>query len=125
MTTDTRGFTLMEVMIALVVLSIVVLGFSSTSATLIRSASMDRNMGQASASVEGRLALIRQWPDYASLDTFARNEVDVPQEGWNRRTQVQRIGGPTQSNDFKRITVTVAGNGLTEPVSRTITVAAP
>lgn len=119
------GFTLIEVMMALVMLGIVVLGATAASAGLIRAAGTDRRTGQAGAAVEARITLLRQWPDYAALESFAGTEPDMPIPGWQRTTTVARTGGAGQPNDFKRITVTVEGNGLPAPVARSITVAAP
>jgi hypothetical protein len=40
-----------------------------------------------------------------------------------RVTQIIRF--TASSNDFKRITVTMSGGGLSAPIARTVTVAAP
>ena len=119
------GFTMIEVVLALVVLNIVLLGATAASASLIRAAGTDRRTSQAGAAVEARMSLLRQWPDYTALEGFAGTEPDTPLPGWRRRTTVARIGGSGQPNDFKRITVTVEGDGLPAPVARSITVAAP
>jgi prepilin-type N-terminal cleavage/methylation domain-containing protein len=119
------GFTLVEVVLALVMLSVVLLGSTATSAGLIRAAGTDRRASQAGAAVDARISLLRQWPDYAVLESFAGTEPDTPLPGWQRRTTVARTGGVGQPNDFKRITVTVEGTGLSAPVVRSITVAAP
>jgi prepilin-type N-terminal cleavage/methylation domain-containing protein len=118
------GFTLIEVVIALVILGLVVLAMSSSAGTLIRAASDDRRDTQAAASADERITKARQWPDYASLDTLDRVEANTPQAGWTRTTDVTHVTG-SGNTDYKRITVTVSGNGLAHPVTRTITLAAP
>lgn len=119
------GFTMIEVVIALAILAVVVLGLSGSAGTLIKAAGADRRDTQASAAVTARITKVRQWPDYASLDSFARVETDVPLPGWSRTTTVTLVGGTGKTNDYKRVTVTVAGPGLSQPVTRTITQAAP
>ena len=49
------GFTLIEVLLALVMLSVVVLGSTATSAGLIRAAGTDRRASQAGAAVDARI----------------------------------------------------------------------
>lgn len=121
-----KGFTLVEVAIALVLLAIVTMGLMSQSARMVRGVTDDRARTTAAAAADARIALVRQWPTYASLDSaYAGAEANTPRAGWTRTTQITRIGGLGQPNDFKRVTVTVTGPGLPAPVARTITVAAP
>ena len=117
------GFTLIEVVIALVILGLVVLAMSSSAGTLIRAAGNDRRDTQAAASADERITKARQWPDYSSLDSLDRVEANTPQTGWTRTTDVTHV--TAGSTDFKRITVTVSGADLAQPVTRTITLAAP
>jgi prepilin-type N-terminal cleavage/methylation domain-containing protein len=117
------GFTLIEVVIALVILGLVVLAMSSSAGTLIRAAGNDRRDTQAAASADERITKARQWPDYSSLDSLDRVEANTPQAGWTRTTDVTHV--TAGSTDFKRITVTVSGADLAQPVTRTITLAAP
>lgn len=120
------GFTLVEVMIAVVILGIATVSLMSATARMIRGVTDDRSTTQAAASAEARIAMIRQWPTYASIEsTFVATESNLPLPGWTRTTAVVRTGGPTASNDFKRVTVTITGPSLRAPVSRTITIAAP
>ena len=120
------GFTLIEVMIAMVVLTIAALSLMRMSGTMIRGVTDDRARTLASASVEARVAEVRSWPTYSTLDTrYAGTEANTPTAGLSRATTIVRTGGTGQVNDFRRITITVSGAGLATPVTRTITVAAP
>jgi general secretion pathway protein I len=121
-----RGFTLLEVMLAITILGIAVLGLMAATGRMIRSVTDDRVRTLASASADARIAVIRQWPTYATIDSaFETAESATPGVGWMRTTVVERVGGPTDEEDYKRVTVTVTGPGLPAPVSRSISLAAP
>ena len=120
------GFTLIEVMMAVTMLGLVMLGLMSTTGRMIRTVADDRSRILAAAAADEQLALVRQWPTYASLDSaYAGVQTDTPRPGWTRTTSITRIGGVAQPDDYKRVTVTVVSPILPAPVSRSITVAAP
>ncbi|MGQ0703303.1 MAG: type IV pilus modification PilV family protein [Gemmatimonadales bacterium] len=120
------GFTLIEVLIALVILAIAALSLMRLSGSMIRGVTDDRVRTLASASVEARIAEVRSWPTYSTLDgKYAGSESNTPTAGLTRITTIVRTGGVGQTNDYKRVTVTVSGTGLATAVSRTITIAAP
>ena len=119
------GFTLIEVMIALVILTIAALSLMRMSAKMIRSVTDDRVRTLASASVDARIAEVRSWPTYSTLESkYAGTETNTPVAGLSRVTTIVRTGGIGQTNDYKRITVRVSGTGLATNVERTITMAA-
>ena len=119
------GFTLIEVMIAMVILTIAALSLMQMTSKMIRSVTDDRVRTLAAASVDARIATVRSWPTYSTLDAqYAGTEANTPVTGLSRLTTIVRTGGLGQPNDFKRITVTVSGTGLSTPVTRTITMAA-
>lgn len=121
-----RGFTLIEIMIALTLLAFVVLGLSSATAPLMHTATITRVRSQANEVANSQVAQVLAWPEYSSLEaTFAGAVNDWPHAGWRRTTTVVRVGGVGQTTDFKRITVTVQAPTLETPVARTITIAAP
>jgi type II secretion system protein I len=120
------GFTLIEVMLAIAILGLAVLGLMSTTGRMIRTVSDDRVRTLAAAAADARVAMVRQWPTYATIDSaFETTEAATPEAGWTRATQVDRVGGPTDDEDYKRVTVTVTGPGLAQPVNRSISLAAP
>jgi type II secretion system protein I len=120
------GFTLVEVMLAISILGLAVLGLMSATGRMIRSVTDDRSRTLASAAADARIALVRQWPTYATIDSaFESVEASTPEAGWTRTTVVERIGGPVDEEDYKRVTVTVTGPGLAAPVNRSISLAAP
>lgn len=124
---DSRsGFTLIEVMLAISILGLATLGLMSATGRMIRAVSDDRVRTLASAAADSRVAIVRQWPTYATIDSaFETTEAATPDTGWTRTTVVDRIGGPTDVEDYKRVTVTVTGPGLPQAVSRSISLAAP
>jgi prepilin-type N-terminal cleavage/methylation domain-containing protein len=122
-----RGFTLIEIMIALVLLTIVILGLATATATVIHVVTLSDRNTAAIQLADGRVEEIQMDPNYNGLDSlYAGTESSFPDlPGYTRETRFVRVGGLGQSQDYKKITVTVTGPGLSDPVSRTITVAAP
>lgn len=151
---DRKGFTVVEVLVALTLLAVVVLGLSSTTARLNRTAVDNRQKVVAIELLQDRLRLIAMDEEYAQLrNRYEGVENDIPgYPGFRRTTTIQRInesgeggrslaGHPARSKgdrpwinqpgvggrslDYYRVTVTVQGPGLDAPVSRTTTIAAP
>jgi prepilin-type N-terminal cleavage/methylation domain-containing protein len=119
-----RGFTLMEVIVAIAILGGVTLAIGAATAKLVHTTQDDRIATQAAAAAEAQLALVQVWPEYATIDSaFAGTSANTPMTGWTRATSVVRTGGSGQVNDYKKITVSVTGPGLTTAVKRSITIA--
>lgn len=127
LTKDRRGFTLLEVIIALVILSFVILMMANTSGTFIRSVARNDLTTSAIQLAKDRIEFIQMDPDYAGLDTlYVGTESGFPGlAGFTRETIIRRVGGTGQATDHKMVTVTVTGPGLDQPISRSISVAAP
>lgn len=125
MANDTRGFTLIEVIVAIAILGMVALTVGASTGRLVRNSADDRIATQAAAAAEAQLALVQVWPEYTTIDSaFAGTSTDTPQTGWTRVTTVVRTGGTGQANDYKKVTVTITAPGLTTPVRRSLTIAA-
>lgn len=119
------GFTLIEVVIALSILSAVVLLMAPAAQRYVSTAARSRREIQAAAIADAELALIRVYPTYDSLKVrFDSTKTNVPFPGWTRTTQVVRAGANTLG-DITRVTVTVTGPTLAQPIKRILTVAAP
>jgi prepilin-type N-terminal cleavage/methylation domain-containing protein len=122
---DRRGFTLIEVVLALAILLAVMVGLvSMTGRTTHVAATSDRQEAAIQLATD-RIEQVRTDPQYAKLDSvYVATEGSFPTlPGFTRTTQIVRT--TTGANDYKRITVTVSGPGLSAPVQRTVTVAAP
>ena len=123
------GFTVVEVLLSLLLLSFVVLGFQAATGEIIHYAAQSDRQLVAVQLAEDRLELIRVDPDYEALASrYAGTESAIPGfDGFTRQTVITRTSTELQTGllDYQRITVTVAGTGLRESVARTLVVAAP
>ncbi len=122
------GFTMVEVVIALVILATAVLGLAASASRLATSAATAELQALALEGVEDRLARVRLDPRYGGLDTlYAGVDVDLfGVEGLTRTTTVVHVQQSMPvALDYKRVSVSVTGPLITPPVSRQIIVAAP
>ncbi len=122
-----RGFTLVEVMVALAILLVVVTGLAGTTASSVHSVAIRDRQAVAIELAGHRLEQVRVTPDYAGLEgSYAGTESSIPgHPGYTRTTQIVRVGGTGLPDDYKKVTVTVTAAGLPAAVVRTTTVAAP
>jgi type II secretion system protein I len=124
------GFTLVEVVVALVILSTAVLGLAATSSRLATTANNAELRALALEAVEDRVAEARLEPRYGALDSlFSGTEGDIlgsAHPGYDRVTKVTRVTATSPVPlDYTEILVAVTGPLLNEPVQRQIVVAAP
>jgi prepilin-type N-terminal cleavage/methylation domain-containing protein len=120
-----EGFTLIEVMIALVILSGVLLTMAASTTRYLSIITKNRIRIQAGAVADARIAAIRVAPNYATLVAeFNGTLPNVPFQGYSRQTRVVRVGEGTTA-DRTGVVVTVVGPQLPTPVTRYTTVAAP
>lgn len=123
------GFTIVEILLALLLLSFVVLGFQAATGQIIRYAGESDRQLVAVQLAEDRLEVIRLDPRYEELETrYEQVETSIDgHPGLTRTTTVVRTDSTLASGvlDFHRITVTVDGSGLSSPVALTTVVAAP
>ncbi|HEY7637345.1 MAG TPA: prepilin-type N-terminal cleavage/methylation domain-containing protein [Gemmatimonadales bacterium] len=120
-----RGFTLLEVVVATFILGGIILMMAPSASRYLTTSTKSRQKIQAQATAEEQIALLRSSPTYDSLGVRFNGSVSgVPFTGWTRTTSVVRSGAGTTS-DITRVTVTVTGPGLSTPIKRTLTIAAP
>jgi len=122
-----RGFTLVEVVVALVILSVAILGLAASASNLATTAVTAELRAMALYSVSDRLAMIELDERYAELDSlYAATENDVLSvPGYTRTTEVARVNQSSPEADFTVVTVTVGGPLLMEPVTGRLVVGAP
>ena len=127
--TGRGGFTIVEILLALLLLSFVVLGFQAATGQIIHYAAQSDRSLVATQLAEDRLELIRLDPEYEALESrYEATESSL--SGFPdlvRRTAITRVHQTlaTGELDYYRITVSVSGGSLRTPVSRTLVVAAP
>ena len=123
-----QGFTLIEMIVSVVILSVAILALSTSTTRLVRVAVSAETNALALQAVEDRISEVRLHPIYQQLDSlYTESGVTVPHmDGFTRATKIDRIikDGERAGKfiDFTRITVSVDGPGLGVPVSRTITI---
>ena len=123
------GFTIVEILLALLLLSFMVMGFQAATGEIIHYAAQSDREAVAVQLVENRLDLIRLDPDYADLET--RYETVEPTledyPGLSRATEIVRTYQEQATGvlDYLRVTVTGSGGSLRGPVARTIVIGAP
>lgn len=121
-----RGFTLTELLVAIVLLGVCLVGFSMSSARFSRSVVDTTLRARAQALADAQIAMARTWPTYATLEELEDSTWNRGVEGLWRTTTV--VLDTTDGRNTKRLTVTVRSvrAGLLRPdVVRGITVTAP
>ncbi|MGV3707323.1 MAG: type IV pilus modification PilV family protein [Gemmatimonas sp.] len=121
-----RGFTLVEILVAIVILAAVVLGMAMSTTTASRSIANSGTRSIAQAMVDQQIARARAWPTYASLSQLSQARFNPSANGLTSTTAVSR--DTLQNKNLTTITVTVTGSGaasLSSPIVRSISIAAP
>lgn len=123
-----RGFTLVEVIVSLVILSGVLLAMTDFTRQFTRQTTDSAVTAKASDVAVQQLETVKAWRTYSSLvSTFNNNVVTFtaggPYAGLRRQTLAVRTG-PNASHDYVTVTVVVTGGGLAAPVRRSTIIAA-
>jgi prepilin-type N-terminal cleavage/methylation domain-containing protein len=122
-----RGFTLVEVIIALAILGGVLLGLSDYTRRFTVSTRRAASNTEASDIAAAQLETVKGWRNYGTLvATYHQNTVTFATGAWSgftRETFAVRTG-PTATADFVTVTVVVTGRGLATPMRKTTMIAA-
>lgn len=121
-----RGFTLVEVVFALTVLTGVVLALSMGTTKLRVNVSDSSVRSRAQARADLQIAMARTWPSWSTLENLSGATYNASENGINTSTVVS--ADTTAGKRIKRITVTVTATPTTAmptPIKRSIAVAAP
>jgi prepilin-type N-terminal cleavage/methylation domain-containing protein len=126
--THRKGFTLVEVIVALVILSGVLLAMTDFTRQFTRQTSDSAVTAKASDVAVQQLETVKAWRTYSTLVSTFHNSVlsfaaGGPYAGLRRETLVVRTG-PSATEDFVTVTVIVSGGGLPAPIRRTTIIAA-
>lgn len=127
---ENRGFTLIEMIVVVSIITTAILGMGASAGFMIRAAATARLEAEALQSVEGRISQIVMDPRYASLESlYSGSEAELPGlPDLRRLTQISWIVSTSDSGgliDYKVVMVSVTGPDLQTAVSRTTTIAAP
>lgn len=114
---NNRGFSLIEMLIAVTILAVGLLAVAGLQVTAIKGNSHGSTISQATTYAQDRIEEIRN-TDYAAI-AYSATPVDIPGTIYTRETLVEV---DTPMSDLKKITVTVRwnANGPHEVVLRTI-----
>ena len=125
-----RGMTLIEVILAVVILSGAMLGLSKFIRQFQHTTSDSTMQYLASDLATQRVEEIKAFTSYSTLvstyngvvETFVGNPV---YNGFTRTTAAVRCSGcPNGTNDYITVTVTITGNTLTAPKTKSTIIAA-
>jgi prepilin-type N-terminal cleavage/methylation domain-containing protein len=123
---DRRGMTLIEVMIALVILTGALLSLGSFVTNFTHTVATSGVRTTAGELAADRIETVKSAVKYDSLETlYAGTEATVTgHPGFSRQTIIQRVGGvPGDSVDYKIVTVVVSNQALRAPVRKTTIIA--
>lgn len=118
------GMTLVEVIVAVVIMSSVLLGMSVFVANFARTNNDNRLRAKAGELAAQRLEEIKGSAAYDSLETkYQKTEsgtaLPAGYAGFTRQTIIKRIGGAGLPTDYKVITVVVTAPRLTAALKKT------
>ena len=121
-----RGMTLIEVILAIVILSGAMLGLARFGQQFQRNTSTSSVQVIASDLATQRLETIKGWRAYSTLaSTYANTSEtfvgDPVYGGFTRATKSRAV--ITSTDDYVTITVTITGNGLTTPITKNTNIA--
>jgi prepilin-type N-terminal cleavage/methylation domain-containing protein len=119
---DTRGFTLIEVIIAMVILLSVIAAMATATGGFVRDVAQDDLRAAAIQLADDRIQTIQMEVNYDALGPYAGTENAFPTlPGYARTTTLAAVTANGQRHTI--VTVVVTGPGLQVPVRRTTTVA--
>jgi Tfp pilus assembly protein PilV len=132
MTTRARpraGFTLVETVVPLMILGAALLAMAMFVARMANTTTYSRLLGTANELAADRLETVKSAPSYSSIDSlYAGTEPTIAgatYKGFSRQTLVRHVGGqPTDSVDYRIVTVIVTNPALPSPVRKTTAIAA-
>jgi prepilin-type N-terminal cleavage/methylation domain-containing protein len=113
--------TLVEVLVALTILSVVMLGLGTFTTNFARTVSEAGIRSTASDLVADRLEVVKSGSRYDLLESqFQGTESTIAgHPGFARRTTILHVGGsPMDSVDYKVVTVEVQAPRLSKPVRK-------
>lgn len=123
-----RGLSLIEVMVALGLLGGVMLGLGMFTAQMSQSTSASRLRIQAEQAASDRIEQVKMATRYTAIEsTYVATEVSWDAKyypSFTRKTMVKHVGGgPSDSTDYKIVTVQVTHPQMSGSVRKTTVIA--
>jgi prepilin-type N-terminal cleavage/methylation domain-containing protein len=123
-TRRTRGFTLIEVVLALVIVTVLAVSIGRFTAMSVRSAGWAQVRTSATAVAKEQLERVREHPDYTTLVATYNLQTQTGFPGYPNMSRVTRVTRVTATtpipSDVTTITVRVTDPRLTTPVNLSI-----
>ena len=121
-----RGMTLMEVMIAVTILTTALIGMGNFMGTFSHQTKVAALQQRAIDLATDRIDSVKRAPTYTSIDTMAVTEVvHTDSTNFSRQTIVQHIGGgATDTLDYRTVTVQVSQPSVSKPIRKTTIIGA-
>ena len=122
-----EGFTLVEVIAAMVIILGVTLGMAVFMMQFVRTVATAGSRTTANELVADRLEDVKAATKYSTIDAvYAGTENAIPNNpGYVRQTIVSHVGGaPPDLYDYRIVTVIVSGPGLKTPVKKSTVISA-
>jgi len=122
------GFTLVEVVVAMLILGIALLGMALFVSRMAHSTTDSRLLGTADELAADRIETIKTSTSYATLGAdFQGTETSIPggdYAGFTRQTIIKHVGGsPSDSVDYTVVTVIVSNPAVRDTVRKTTVIA--
>jgi len=121
-----RGFTLIEVVLALTMLTGVVLALSMGTTSFRVNVTNSDVRSRAQARADYQLALARTWPTWGTLENLSGAAYNVTESGISSSTDI--AADTASGKRIKRVTVTVSvtpSSAMPTPIKRMISITAP
>ena len=121
-----EGFSLVEIMISMVILSGIVLAMGMSTTNFQRKVTDSGVRTRAQSVAEMQLGRARAWPTYSTLSQLSTTRFNGTSDGLTSTTTVSVDS--TNKMNITKVTVTVTAvqsNLLPNPVVRSISIAAP
>lgn len=122
-----KAFTLVETIVALLVLGMALLGLSLFVSNMAHAGTDSRLLGTANELATDRIETIKSSLSYSTLDTrYVGTESSLNgYPGYTRQTIIRHVGGGvSDSVDYRIVTVLVSNPGMQDTVRKTTIIAA-
>ena len=122
-----RGFTLIELMLALVILTIVLVSLAKHTGIFLHTVATSTARTTAAEVARERIGLVDMDPSYTTLSaTWAGSQTGFPGfPRMQRVTTVNRVTGTAPTRDYTVVTVRVSEPTMGSPIDVTTVVARP